>query len=160
SVPKTLSARRQAGWELDQPSAPAPPAASLPPLCSARCLTILAEAPKDVVVAGGGVVGEDGRQQVGERDSGRRELEPAALALAGRPAVGRVGGDEIGGGGEAGGAEWVGSAVEDAAPWAVAAVSAQAAGAPNGQVADQRPLGNGEDPAVLVRDAATLAGPA
>src|SRR5262249_48539317 len=114
--------------------------------------------------AGGGVVGEDGRQQVGERDPARREVEPAALACAAadarRPTVGPVECDETVVEHEVRRAEWVWSAVEDAAAQAVAAVAAQAAGAPNGQVADQPLRGNGEDPAVLVRDAATLAGPA
>ena len=56
-------------------------------------------------------------------------------------------------------ADWGGAAVEDAAALAVAAVAAVARAADGPVQGDQR-VGHGEDAAVLVRDAAALAGPA
>jgi hypothetical protein len=49
----------------------------------------IAEVAEDVVVAGGGMVGEDGRHQVRARDPSRREEEATALAQARAAAVPR-----------------------------------------------------------------------
>jgi hypothetical protein len=49
----------------------------------------MTEAPIHVVVAGGGVIGEDGRQQVGARIPARREVEATALAQSGATSLSR-----------------------------------------------------------------------
>src|SRR5262249_57935777 len=87
----------------------------------------VAEVAEDVVVAGGGMVGEDGRHQVGARDPSRREEEAAALAQARAAAVprgaavGLVERDQAAPEREARRAFRGGSAVADAAALAVAA---------------------------------------
>ena len=96
----------------------------------------ITEVAKHVVVARGGVVGEDDRPRVGARHPARREVEAAALAQAGAAAVprsaavGPVERDETAVEREARRALWGGPAVEDAAALAVAAVAANAAAPP------------------------------
>src|SRR5581483_7396937 len=52
-------------------------------------LAVVAKFTEHIVVAGGGVIGEDDRQRVGAREPARREVEAAALAQAGAAAVPR-----------------------------------------------------------------------
>src|SRR5262245_51643415 len=126
----------------------------------------ITESAEHVVVAGGGVVGEDGGHQVGTRDPAGREVEPAALAQAGasararRAAVGPVERDETALEREAGRADQVGTAVEATATLAMTAVAPGAAGAADGPVQGNQRVGHGEHAAVLVLDTATQAIPA
>src|SRR5438067_7902618 len=74
---------------------------------------------KHVIVACGGVVGEDQCPRVGGRESARRDVEPAALPQAGATpgprgaAVGPVKHDETALEREARRADWGGTTVED-----------------------------------------------
>ena len=63
--------------------APAPPTAEQAVRADAVARTALTEAegPEHVVIAGGGVVAADDRQQVGPRGPARREAEAAAHTL-------------------------------------------------------------------------------
>src|SRR5262245_5962999 len=124
------------------------------------------EIPEHVVVAGRGVVGEDGRHEVRARDPSRREEEATALAQARAAAVprgaavGPVERDQAAQECEARRALWGGPAVKDAAALAVAAVAAVAAGAAGGRVQDDRRVGESADRPVQIDEAATLARPA
>src|SRR5262245_19072508 len=121
------------------------------------------EGTENVVVAGCGVVGEDGRQKIGARDSSGGQVEAAAQALAGAPArpsssaVGPVERDETALEREAWRADWGGTAVEDAAAQSVAAAAGRAAGAADGPVQGDQRVRHREDAAVLVVDAAAEA---
>ena len=98
-------------------------------------LAVVAKLTEHIVVAGGGVVGADDRQQVGARYPTRCEVEAAALAQAGAAAIARstavgpVERDKTASDREARRALGGGPAVEDAAALAVTAVAAKAAGA-------------------------------
>src|SRR5262245_27758321 len=96
---------------------PAATASLLP--CNDRASAV-AEVAEDVVVAGGGMVGEDGRHQVGARHPVRCEEEATALAqaraaaVARGAAVGPVERHQAAQEREARRADWGGPAVEDA----------------------------------------------
>src|SRR5262249_59349393 len=134
----------------------------LPPL-RLRRYTVLKNAldqnSKHVVVACGGVVGEDRGPGVGGRIPARREVEAAALAQAGAAAVprgaavGPVERHKAAQEREARRALWGGPVVEDAAALAVAAVAANAAGAAGGRVQDDRRVGDGADRPVQIDEA-------
>src|SRR5262245_56614351 len=108
------------------------------------------------------MVREDGGQQIGARDSSRRDVEAAALAQAAAAAVprgaavGPVERDKAAQEREARRALWGGPAVEDTASLAVAAVAAHAAGAAGGRVQDDDRVGEGADRTGQIDEAATL----
>src|SRR5439155_26978170 len=121
--------------------------------------------PEHVIVACGGVVGEDQCPRVGGRDAARRKVEASADSQAGaaaaycHAAVGPVERDDTVVEREARCAGLVGTTVEDAAALAIAAVAAVARAADGLVQGDQR-VGDAEDASVLVGDAAALPDPA
>ena len=118
-----------------------------------------------VVVACGGVVGEDQCPQVGGRDSARREVEAAALAQAGAAAVpaappsARLSATRLRWSVRLGVPTGMGPPLKTPPPWPLPPLPPVARAADGPVQGDQR-VGHGEDAAVHVRDAAALAGPA
>src|SRR5262245_39757816 len=110
-----------------------------------RTALTLAEGSEYVVVAGRGVVGEDGRQQVGAREAARLEVQAATftLAVAAPDAGGAAEGEVVADRGalEGEGRECV---LEDPAPLAVLAVAARAASAADGEVVGHGAAADGE----------------
>src|SRR5262245_61716682 len=120
------------------------------------------QAAEHVVVAGGGVIREDGCHQVRAGDSSRREEDAATLAKACGAAVSR---SATGGPverhktaleREVRRALWGGSAVEDAAALTVAAIAANTTLAAGGRVQEDPRVGECADRPVHIDEAAAL----
>src|SRR5437763_981260 len=102
---------------------------------STRLYVRLDQDPEHVVVARGGMVGEDGRQQVGARYPAQLEVQPAALALPATAPEARsaADGEVVIDRGAREGEERQG-VLEDPAALAIGAVAANAPGAAEGVV--------------------------
>src|SRR5262245_31349821 len=112
---------------------------------STRLYVPLDQDPEHVVVARGGVVGEDGRQQVGARYPARLEVQPAALALPAAASEARcaANGDVVLHRGAREGDDCQG-VLEDPVDLAIAAVAARAPGAAEGEVVVHGRAADGE----------------